>query len=340
MVISWKGLKRYSGCTLYTGKIIEPRGKIFVIYDLSEDGAKRLKWLDYYNHHGRNARLTCRYFGISPRTFYKAKQRFEIYGYRGLNSKSRRPKRFRKSKIPLEVISEVVKIRDKYPAWSKYKIAVVLKRDKNINLSASSVGRILKKKGKIDENISKKKRKNALKPKTRIRIGEEVFKLQEPGDLIQTDTKEYRYPWGEKKYQYSAIDCVSKLRVLRLYTTLSSRNGKGFLKEVIRFYPFKIKRIQSDNGSEFLGEFKKECEKVKIKHYFSYPDSPEQNAFIEAAHSTDEREFYRVKELPVDLEEARQSLKEWENVYNNIRPHQALGYLSPQEYFEKIICKN
>jgi len=32
----------------------------------------RLKWLDWYFAHGKNARLTCRHFGISPITFYKS----------------------------------------------------------------------------------------------------------------------------------------------------------------------------------------------------------------------------------------------------------------------------
>jgi len=40
----------------------------------------------------------------------------------------------------------------------------------------------------------------------------------------------------------------------------------------------------------------------------------------------------------LDLEELNQQLKEWETVYNTIRPHQALNYLTPQEYVN--ICKN
>jgi transposase len=44
--------------------------------DLSKDAQKRLKWFDYYHLHGGNARLTCRYFGISPQTFYRWKARY------------------------------------------------------------------------------------------------------------------------------------------------------------------------------------------------------------------------------------------------------------------------
>jgi hypothetical protein len=38
--------------------------------ELSREGQKRLQWFDYYQAHGRNATLTCRYFGISRQTFY------------------------------------------------------------------------------------------------------------------------------------------------------------------------------------------------------------------------------------------------------------------------------
>ncbi|MCD6599806.1 MAG: integrase core domain-containing protein [Dehalococcoidia bacterium] len=31
---------------------------------------------------------------------------------------------------------------------------------------------------------------------------------------------------------------------------------------------------------------------------------------------------------------AKSALLSWENVYNTIRPHQALGYLTPQEFVE------
>jgi len=35
-------------------------------------------------------------------------------------------------------------------------------------------------------------------------------------------------------------------------------------------------------------------------------------------------EFYEVTESPFDLSELRKELLEWERIYNNVRPHQAL----------------
>ncbi len=46
------------------------------LQELSRKARRRLKWFDYYNSHAHNARLTCRYFGISPQTFYRWKRRY------------------------------------------------------------------------------------------------------------------------------------------------------------------------------------------------------------------------------------------------------------------------
>lgn len=336
---TWKSLGRFSGSSLSTHKIFEDIGRIKVIYDISEKGKIKLDWLDYYNDHNKNARLTCRRFGISSRTFYKAKNRFEQHRYRGLNDLSRKPHNFRKSKIPLAIISDILKLREEHPTWSKYKIGAILRKKNNI-ISDSSIGRILSNKGKIDDNISKKKKRIYKRSRRRVRIDNEIFVLKNPGDLIQMDTKYYTHPWGETVYQFTAIDCVTRLRILRLYKTKVAANGKEFLKEVIRLFPFKVKRIQSDNGSEFLGDFRRECLNLNIKHLFSYPNSPQQNAFVESSHSTDEREFYLIKEMPIDLDEFRKMLSDWENCYNYERPHGSINFLTPWEYYKSLCSLN
>ena len=339
MVYSWGSLGKFSGSTLSTGKIFDNPGKIAVIYGLTPIGEQRLKWLDYYCSHQRKGRLTCRYFGITPKTFYKAKKRYERHGYSGLNDLSRKPHRFRQSKIPLDVIGQIIELREKYPTWSKYKLGAYL-RSKGVKISDSSIGRLLKRKGKINDKLSKKKKRIYKRSLRRLRIDGEIFLLKNPGDLIQLDLKHYQHIWGRTVYQFTAIDCVTKLRVLRMYTSKTARNGKEFLKEVIRFYPFRIKRVQSDNGSEFLGEFRKACVEANVQHFFSYPNSPEQNAFVESSHSTDEREFYSIKEMPMEPERFRKLLAEWEHCYNHERPHQSLNYQTPWQYYQSLCSKN
>lgn len=102
----------------------------------------------------------------------------------------------------------------------------------------------MKRRGLINKKVSVKRRKAALSPKARYPKG---LSISEHGDMVQTDTKYIMLPGGRKYYQFTAIDVLGKRRVLRVYPSQSSRNGAKFLEECILSFPFKIKRIQTDN---------------------------------------------------------------------------------------------
>jgi len=40
--------------------------------------------------------------------------------------------------------------------------------------------------------------------------------------------------------------------------------------------------------------------------------------------------------LPHSLKEINKILKAWEEVYNGVRPHQALGYLTPKAFYQQL----
>lgn len=299
---------------------------------LSKEAKKRLKWIDYYLKH-KNGRKTCRYFGISQTTFYKWLNRYQKMGLKGLESLSRKPKTFRKSKIPQENISLIVSLRKTYPAWSKYKLSVVLKRDYGTVLSPSTIGRILKKKGLIDERKANKRRK-AAKRRVRRQKAEKYLKDLSPGSLLYVDTKHLTFP-GRTFYQFTAVDSKTRIKFIRVYSGASSRAGKMFFDELKKFMPFSIQNIQTDNGGEFLKYFHKELECQSITHYFSDPNCPKQNSRVERVIQTSEDEFWNFKE-GYTVEELNDLADEWNHTYNYIRPHQALGYLTPMEYLETI----
>ena len=110
--------------------------------ELSKEASKRLKWFDYYNSPAHNARLACRYFGISPQTLYRWLKRYDPYHPSTLESRSHRPKLVRQPTYTTTEIEAVRKVREQYPRWDKDKIKVLLVRH-GIHLSAATVGRIL-----------------------------------------------------------------------------------------------------------------------------------------------------------------------------------------------------
>jgi len=299
---------------------------------LTEQAKHRIKVFDWWRAQGKNVSLTARHFGIGRRTLQRWLRRFEKAGVVGLNEYSKKPKSPRTPTTPWNTVMRAVRLRNQYPAWSKYKIGALLQRE-GVITSVSTVGRILKRKGLINPKASKKRRKAALHPRARFPHG---MRIHEAGDMVQLDTKYITLPGGRKYYQFTAIDVLSKQRVLRMYPSQSSRNGALFLEECRAFFPFLVKAVQTDNGAPFLKEFDKLCKRMGLPHYFIYPRSPKQNSYVEISHGADEREFYQQGNVHLFLDTMRAKLKEWENIWNTVRPHASLNYLTPQEYLEKL----
>lgn len=298
--------------------------------NISKRAKERLKIIDWHIAHNKNQSLTARHFGIQRETIRKWQQRLKEGGPAALNDKSHRPHHSRKPVTAQEAVAEVIKIRKEYPAWSKYKIRALLPQ--NIIMSVSTVGRILKRKGLIDKKISRKRSKSAKSPKARYPRG---MKISEAGDMIQMDTKYIMLVGGRKYYQFTAIDVLSKRRVLRVYKTQSSKNGELFLEECLKSFPFTTRAVQTDNGAPFQKYFDALCKEKELPHYYIYPRTPKQNAYVEISHGADKREFYLQGNVYENFEIMRNKIAEWEYVWNNIRPHQALNYLTPNQYLEK-----
>lgn len=305
---------------------------VFRTSNISEKAKQRLKVVDWLRSHNNNISLTARHFGLDRETVRDWLKRFEQAGMLGLNDKSHRPKNLRKPTTDWDTVNEIVKTRKQYPAWSKYKIRKILSRQ-NIVVSASTVGRVLKRKGLIDKKISRKRSRAAKNPKKRFPRG---FKIACPGDMVQIDTKHINLLGGRKIYQFTAIDVLTKRRVLRYYSSLASKNGAGFLRHCLKRFPFPIRAVQTDNGPEFLKCFDALCEELTVPHYFIYPRTPKQNTYVEVSHLADKNEFYLQGNIGCDIESIQKRLEEWEYTWNYIRPHEALDYLTPEEYLNKL----
>lgn len=325
---------RYGGRMTIYGSIL-PRAALVARLAVAPPAARRrLKVLDWHQAHGHNLSLTARRFGLQRLTIRRWVKKARLGGIMGLADRSHRPKHLRVMTTPWETVGAVVRCRKQYPAWSKYKIASVLKRQ-GVSISDSSVGRILKRRGLIDRRVSHKKRRASKHPKLRFPKG---LKIHAPGDMLQLDTKYVLIPGGYKFYQFTAIDVLTKLRVLRVYSSQSSRNGRHFLQTCLKTFSFPIKAVQTDNGAPFLKEFDAFCHYLKLPHYFTYPRTPKQNSYVEISHGADEREFYQQGNVAASYQDYAvmcQRVLAWEQTWNTVRPHQALNYLTPAEYLQK-----
>ena len=299
--------------------------------DLSREARVRLTWLTHYKKQG-NASVTARRFGISRSTLHKWAKRYSERGPRGLEDLSRAPHNRRAPTVPWQTVDLICSIRSDQPAWSKHKIAVILARDHGIILSASTVGRVLKRKGLYDEHKSRKRSKAAKRRQQRLRA-EWWMKNAFPGCLIQVDTKHLRFA-GIKFYQFTAIDCFSRVAFCRVFSSGSSRCAEAFLEELSEYMPFPLVALQTDNGSEFLKHFDKATEEELITHYFSHPHCPKENAHVERKIQTTKYELWAFKEA-YTAADLNKLVDEWNYTYNHVRPHQSLDYLTPVEFLSR-----
>jgi putative transposase len=92
------------------------------------------------------------------------------------------------------------------------------------------------------------------------------------------------------------------------------------------------KRIQCDNGSEFISkEVDRWAYENKVTLDFSRPGKPTDNPYVESFNGKFRDECLSVNWF-LSLEDAQEKMEDWRWEYNHFRPHSSLNDLSPQEF--------
>jgi putative transposase len=299
----------------------------------SETAKRRLKVIQWYEEHGSKVGLTARHYGFSPDTISRWAGGYATRGVQGLEPRSRRPLRVRQPEIALSTVQRIQALRERYPRWGREKLRVLLERE-GIYVSAKSIDRVigrLKARGVLREPLQPRKvarwRQERLRRPSDLAVGH-------PGALVQVDTKQVIAGQGKVVYQFGAVDYFTRKRVVALAARLTSAQGAAFLQRVVAEFPFPVKAVQSDGGAEFLKDFGSKVKELKLIHYFNRPNYPQGNGCIERSFRTDDEEFYQVEELPADVGGLEAALLAWNHVYERVRPHQALGYKTPEQFYQ------
>jgi putative transposase len=92
------------------------------------------------------------------------------------------------------------------------------------------------------------------------------------------------------------------------------------------------KRIQVDNGSEFISKaLDRWAYDSKVTLHFSRPGKPTDNPFIETFNGSFRDESVNVNWF-LSLEDAQEKIEAWRQEYNDFRPHSSLGDRTPEEW--------
>src|SRR3990170_9002655 len=242
---------------------------------LSSGARRRLRWMRFYETHGRNARLTCRHFGISPDVFYRWWRRYDPRRPASLEDSlsTRRPRRVRQPQTPPTVVERIRVLREQYPRWGKAKLAVLLHRE-GIRLSASTVGRVLRRlRVRRALREPRWRRRGRWLPRPYAQRLPAGYRITAPGDLVQVDTLDIAVLPNLRRKQFTARDMISRYDVVEVYGRATVYTATAFLTVLRERMPFPIRALQIDGGSEFRGAFEAACAAAGLPLYIVPPRS-------------------------------------------------------------------
>jgi len=329
-------------------------------YMITEQAKQRYKILIYWSKHGLESTMDA--FQVKRRTLFNWKS--ALNNVRGkietLNSSKRTPQTKRKRSWDYRLLEEIKRLRgsDVHLNLGKEKLYPLLldfvdvfgipacPKPTTIERLIVDMGglRIAPQKVSHFGKIKKANRQKVLrKPKDLIALY--------PGHVVALDSIEKQRN-GRRMYILTAIDIYSRTTFAIATKSHSSKTFAHFFFLIRQLFPYDIKNVLTDNGSEFKKNLDQLLKKNNITHYHTYPKTPKMNAHCESFNGTIQEEFvdYHVNLLFDDTTKFNEKLNEYSIFYNTKRVHYAfknklcpLEFLGRSEYYVKQLpekCKD
>jgi hypothetical protein len=77
-----------------------------------------------------------------------------------------------------------------------------------------------------------------------------------------------------RRFQYTAIDDATRVRALKVYHKHTQADGQDLVDHIIENFPFRIKKIRTDNGREFEAKFHWHVEDQGIHYAYIKSGTP------------------------------------------------------------------
>ena len=189
----------------------------------------RLNWFREAEAYG--VKMACLRLGVSRKTFYKWRSRYLKAGkvVNSLQDQSRRPKRSPRQ-TPKKQEELVLALRNKQQCGPRL-ISYYLHKQHGVRISPAGVYKALRRAGEV----------RPYRHRKRFKVRYTSQWIKRPGQKLQIDVKYCPKIKGSyQSYQYTAIDCFSRLRLCYIYPEVSPRASVDFLSRVLAFFPFKV----------------------------------------------------------------------------------------------------
>jgi transposase InsO family protein len=280
-----------------------------------------------------NFRELCREYKISPKVGYKWKARFEQEGLAGMGEKSRRPKSI-PGGLSEEEVCRIVLLKERHRHWGARKLVVLYERQWGKGPSESSIKRVLKKAGLVDE-----RKRRPAKEGGRICSGR---KASAPNDVWTVDFKGWWHDAAGRCEPLTVRDEYSRMVLEnRALANAKTETVKAVFEQLFEKYGLPA-AIRSDNGAPFasvqallgLSRLSVWWLALGIELERSRPACPQDNGAHERMHKDVAREIEGT-----EYEGRQATLDEWTREFNQVRPHESLGMQTPVEVYKKSARK-
>lgn len=269
----------------------------------------------------------CARFGISRKTGYKWRDRYQAEGLAGLEDQCRAPHSC-PHHTAAKTEAALVRVREAHPTWGPKKLLPYLARTQpELPLPATSTaGEVLKRHGLVQE---RKRRRKAVHP------GTCPLTAAAPNDVWQADFKgQFPTRNGSLCYPLTVTDAHSRfLLECRALASTEHASAQAVLAEVFAEYGLPG-AIRTDNGGPFsspaiggLSRLSVWWIKLGIRHQLITPGRPQENGQHERMHRTLKAETTRPPDW--DLRGQQERFDGFRAEFNEERPHEALEQRTP-----------
>ncbi len=318
---------RVGSSTIYAS--ILPIGNNLRSVSLSREAKHRLRVIEYYLG-CRSVALTCRHFGICRSYFYKWYKRFNPHNLKSLEDLSRKPHRVRPATYDVNFVALIRKLRTDYPSYSAKKLSVIVLRDYGISYSAATIGRVIKRfMLYFSQVIHLRNHRRGCK---RSWVTRKPFSLYAngPGQVIEFDMK-HIWSANRRRYAFVAVDVFTKQAIIHVSSSSKSTQAKIALEMVVKTFGAQAV-IVNDNGSENFDQAYAYLKQVGVTQYFARPHTPKDKPHVENIIGKLQQECLDEDRSADSVTKLQAQINRWLNDYHFFRPHQALNYLTPEEF--------
>lgn len=281
---------------------------------------------------GRSVAELAATHGVHRSWLYKLLARHRADPEAGLVPRSRRP-RTSPTAMARSLVDEIVLLRANLLAQGLDAGALTLHwhlaHRHGAVPSVSSIWRLLRRRGLVTPEPHKRPRSSFVR-----------FEAALPNECWQSDMTHWALAGGRGCEIVNFIDDCSRLCVASVALPVTTAVDVGQIFQEARARHGTPAAVLTDNGCIFTAEHRggkvvleTELERLGVRHKHSRPYHPQTCGKVERFHQTLKR--YLAKQPPAPSLEALQAqLDRFRTVYNEQRPHRALGRATPREVYD------